>query len=323
MQNSARSTPGDATPARSDDIAQARAALAKIDFFRSERAEVVNITRLGGLTNCVFKVDCNGDSYVLRLAGEGTSDYIDRAFEATALRETSRANVSPELIHCNAETGDAVTVWARAMPMTTPLFRANPGAPRRAGEVLRRLHVSGAKFDFQFDLFGMIDEYLGVLARHPTQLPHGLTDMLALAEDLRQALARQRIPSVACHCDLLPDNFLDTGTRMYLVDWEFSGMNDPMWDLGDAIVECGFSPKEERELIAAYFGGDPSPAEMGRIVIYKAMCDLLWTLWGLIQHANGNPADDFRAYAAKRFSRAQAVVRDREFARHRAAIDSP
>ena len=166
----------------------------------------------------------------------------------------------------------------------------------------------------------MIDEYLGVLAGQPTQLPHGLTDMLALAEELRQTLSRHRIPSVACHCDLLPDNFLDTGTRMYLVDWEFSGMNDPMWDIGDAIVECGFSPKEERELIASYFGGEPTSAEMGRIVIYKAMCDLLWTLWGLIQHANGNPADDFRAYAAKRFARAQAVVGDREFAKHRAAL---
>ena len=133
MQKSARSTPFDAAPAASDDVSLARAALAKIDFFRSERAEAVKITRLGGLTNAVFKVDCNGDAYVLRLAGEGTSDYIDRTFEATALRETSRAHVSPELIHCNPETGDVVTVWARAMPMTAPLFRANPGAPRRRG----------------------------------------------------------------------------------------------------------------------------------------------------------------------------------------------
>lgn len=320
MQNSALSSASDHGPTGMDDIAAARAALAGIDFFRSERPDVVKIGRLGGLTNSVYRVDCNGDSYVLRLAGEGTSDYIDRKFEAVALRETSRIGVSPQLIFCDPATGTAVTEWARALPMTVQLFRSNPGAPRRAGEALRRLHSSDARFDFQFDLFGMLDEYLGVLAKQPTQLPPGLTDMLALADQLRQTLAGRAIQQVACHCDLLPDNFLDTGSRMYLVDWEFSGMNDPMWDLGDAIVECGLMPKEERELIAGYFGGEPKPAELGRIVIYKAMCDLLWTLWGLIQHANGNPADDFRAYAAKRFARAQAVVADRDFARHRAAV---
>ena len=140
--------------------------------------------------------------------------------------------------------------------------------------------------------------------------------VLAQAEDLRQTLLRRPGPLAACHCDLLPDNFLDTGSRMYLVDWEFSGMNDPMWDLGDAIVECGLPPKEERELLAGYFGGEPKPAELGRIVIYKAMCDLLWTLWGLIQHANNNQADDFQAYASRRFARCQAVVADRDFPRH-------
>jgi len=320
MQNTARDIAMDHA---ADDIAGARAALARIDFFRSERPENVKISRLGGLTNSVFKVDCNGDAYVLRLAGEGTSDYIDRTFEAVALRETARLTVSPEVIHCDPATGVVVTAWVQAMPMTTPLFRSNPGAARRAGEVLRQLHSSDAKFDFQFDLFGMIDEYLAVLAKQPTQLPQGLTGMLALAEELRQLLARRPAKLVACHCDLLPDNFLDTGARMYLVDWEFSGMNDPLWDLGDAVVECGLAPAQERELIASYFGGDPRPADLGRIAIYKAMCDLLWTLWGLIQHANGNPADDFRAYAAKRFARAQAVVRDRDFARLRAAIDSP
>ncbi len=320
MQNSARSSAPDQSSAEIDDIAVARAALAKIDFFRSERPDLVKITRLGGLTNSVFKLDCNGDSYVLRLAGDGTSDYIDRSFEAAALRETSRTGVSPALIYCDPDNGTAVTEWARAMPMTAPLFRANPGAPRRAGEVLRRLHGSDAKFEFQFDLFGMLEEYVTVLAKQPTQLPHGLTDMLALADRLQQTLARRPVPLVACHCDLLPDNFLDTGTRMFLVDWEFSGMNDPMWDLGDAIVECGLAPKDERDLIAGYFGGDPKPSELGRIIIYKAMCDLLWTLWGLIQHANGNPADDFQAYAGKRFSRAQSVVGDRDFARHCAAV---
>jgi thiamine kinase-like enzyme len=97
-------------------------------------------------------------------------------------------------------------------------------------------------------------------------------------------------------------------------------MNDPMWDLGDLSVEGQFSPAQDEEMIAAYFDGEPSAAERGRIVIYKAMCDLLWTLWGLIQHANKNPADDFWAYAVNRFERCKALMATPEFADHVAAV---
>jgi thiamine kinase-like enzyme len=107
---------------------------------------------------------------------------------------------------------------------------------------------------------------------------------------------------------------------MWVVDWEYSGMNDPLWDLGDLAVEAGFGPEEEREMLEAYFDGPPSPAELGRVVIHKAMCDLLWTLWGLIQHANKNPADDFWAYATGRFERCKALMAEPAFAAHLEAV---
>ena len=95
---------------------------------------------------------------------------------------------------------------------------------------------------------------------------------------------------------------------MWLVDWEYSGMNDPVWDLGDLSVEAGLSAAQDRELLEAWGDGPPSAALVGRMVASKAMCDLLWTLWGLIQHANGNPADDFWAYATGRFARCKALM---------------
>jgi thiamine kinase-like enzyme len=99
-------------------------------------------------------------------------------------------------------------------------------------------------------------------------------------------------------------------------------MNDPMWDLGDLSVEGRFGAAEEEEMILAYFGGEPTPSERGRIVIYKAMCDLLWTLWGLIQLANGNPAEDFRAYADGRFGRCKNLMETAEFVRLVQAVAS-
>ena len=96
--------------------------------------------------------------------------------------------------------------------------------------------------------------------------------------------------------------------------------NDPMWDLGDLSVEAVFTPAQDRELIEAYCGGAPSDAEFGRMIIYKAMCDLLWTLWGLIQHANDNPAEDFWAYSVGRFERCKALLASDEFAEAIAAV---
>jgi thiamine kinase-like enzyme len=107
---------------------------------------------------------------------------------------------------------------------------------------------------------------------------------------------------------------------MWIVDWEYSGMNDPMWDLGDLSVEGGFEAGQDAEMLCAYFGTDPSAFDCGRMVIYKAMCDLLWTLWGLIQLANNNPADDFRAYADGRFARCRTLMGDPDFPRHLAAV---
>ena len=305
---------------KTEELGLARATLGKIDFFRSERPGESAITRLGGLTNLVFRVDCNGDSYVLRLPGKGTEDYIDRSFEAVAVREAARVGVCPEVIHMDAKSGVMVSQYINGTTMSPKLFKSIPGAPARAGELLRRLHTSGARFKFRFELFGMIDEYVKVLGAKPVRLPEGYQNVLRDAQGVRRALAAKPQPLAACHCDPLAENFLDTGRRMWLVDWEYSGMNDPLWDLGDVSVEAGFDARQEAEMMAAYFGAEPKPSERGRIVIYKAMCDLLWTLWGLIQHANRNPADDFAAYAQGRFNRCKALMATADFKHHVAAV---
>ena len=107
---------------------------------------------------------------------------------------------------------------------------------------------------------------------------------------------------------------------MWIVDWEYSGMNDPLWDLGDLSVEAKMNENQESELLEAYFGAVATPAQKGRVVIYKAMCDLLWTLWGLIQHADKNPAEDFWAYSIERFERCKKLMQDSNFEKHINAI---
>ncbi|WP_376702136.1 phosphotransferase family protein [Mesorhizobium sp. ISC25] len=293
---------------------QARAALAAIPMLAGYDGP---LERLGGLTNLVFR----GKDFCLRIPGKGTEEYINRANEAVAARQAAKAGVSPDVLHVDAETGVLVTRFvAGAETMSPEKFKTRPGSPARAGKAFRKLHTSGAVFPFRFELFAMIDDYLQVLSTKDVALPSGYHDVVREAEAVRAALAAHPLPIVACHCDPLCENFLDTGDRMWIVDWEYSGMNDPLWDLGDLSVEGQFDAAQDEEMTLAYFGGEPRPAERGRIVIYKAMCDLLWTLWGLIQLANNNPADDFRAYADGRFARCKTLMETPEFSRHLAAV---
>jgi thiamine kinase-like enzyme len=295
---------------------EVQAAIARIPVLADYRGPV---ERLGGLTNRVFRL---GD-LCLRIPGAGTNEYINRANEAVAAREAARAGVAPEVVHFDEATGAMVTRFIdRADTMSPPLFRERRGALERAGRAFRRLHESGAVFPFRFELFAMIDDYLAVLSNREVALPDGYHDVVSEAErGVRRALSAHPHPVVACHCDPLCENLLDAGDRMWIVDWEYSGMNDPMWDLGDLSVEGGFGAAQEEAMILAYFGGEPRPSDLGRIVLFKAMCDLLWTLWGLIQLANNNPADDFRAYADGRFARCKILMSTPAFARHIAAVE--
>ncbi|MBZ9845092.1 phosphotransferase family protein [Mesorhizobium sp. CA5] len=293
---------------------EARAALAAIPALAGYDGP---LERLGGLTNMVYRA---GEA-CLRIPGKGTQEYINRANEAVAAREAAKAGVSPEVLYADPASGLMATRFiAGAETMSPEKFKVRSGSAARAGYAFRKLHASGAMFPSRFELFAMIDDYLKVLSTKDVALPAGYHDVVREAGAVRAALAAHAIPLAACHCDPLCENFLDTGERMWIVDWEYSGMNDPLWDLGDLSVEGRFDADQDEELMRAYFGGEARPAARGRIVIYKAMCDLLWTLWGLIQLANDNPADDFRAYADGRFVRCKALMETAEFSRHLASV---
>jgi len=285
------------------------------------------ITRLGGLTNLVHRVDMTGCSVIVRIAGGGTEEYIDRAVEAHNADAAARTGVSPEVIFADPETGLMISTAVPDIETMTPKnFASRAGSPARAGAALAKLHQSGEVFEFCFEPFSMIEGYLKILSTKDVQLPEGYDDdddddaVVAAAEPIQEVLARADVALAPCHCDPLCENFLDDGQLMWIVDWEYSGMSDPLWDVGDLLVEAGMDAAQEAELLTAYFGREATSAEMGRIVIHKAMCDLLWTLWGLIQHADENPSEDFWAYATGRFDRCKTLMQDAAFQRHVDAV---
>ncbi len=297
------------------------AALRHAPGFEEVRLNACKITRLGGLTNLVHLVEIGVRQVIVRIPGEGTEDYIDRAVEINNAIAAYRAGVSAEVLWADAATGIMISEAIKNIETMTPgTFKTRSGSPARAGLALAKLHGSGEVFKFRFELFAMIDDYLKILATKEVSLPDGYDEIVKAAEPVKAALAANLALLAPCHCDPLCENFLDDGTKMWVVDWEYSGMNDPLWDLGDLSVEAGMDAMQEMELMQAYFGAVPTPAQHGRVVIYKAMCDLLWTLWGLIQHADNNPAEDFWAYATGRFDRCKALMEDPNFSAHVRAV---
>ena len=223
-----------------DDRSNALNALGAIPLFKGRDLESMTVARLGGLTNLVYRISDGTESYCLRVPGRGTEDYIDRKVEAHNAEVAAASGVSPAVLFSDPESGLMLSSFLDGCDTMSPEnFRTKAGAAGRAGAAFRSLHNHPEAFSFRFELFAMIDDYLGVLAPLGAELPDGYHDVVAEAGPVREALVAHDIALAPCHCDPLCENFLDDGQRMWIVDWEYSGMNDPLWDLGDLSVEAG------------------------------------------------------------------------------------
>jgi thiamine kinase-like enzyme len=298
------------------------AALARVPFFGNVGQKCLKIERLGGaLTNVSYKVTVGSAAYVLRLAGEGTSEYIDRAAEKHNARVAAEAGVNAEVIYFDEIDGTMVTRFIEGVSMNAGAgFGRDSGAPVRAARALKRVHNLGTLFRSRFDVFAAIDGYLELLCSWRTPLPEDYAEVRQRARAVRLTLEESPVPLRPCHNDPWPGNLLDTDGRIYLIDWEYSGMNDPMWDLADLSVEADFGAEQDRAMMTAYYGTGSSPALCSRLEVYKAMSDLHWSVWGFVQHAKGNPAEDFRSYALERLRRSQTRMSGDDFGRHLSVV---
>ena len=216
------------------------AALERVPLFRNVRQEDIKLELLGGaLTNVSYKVTTGGAAYVLRLAGEGTSDYIDRAAEKHNAQVAAEAGVNAEVVYFDAREGTMVTRFVEGVCMNAgDGFCRDSGAPVRAARALKRVHSLGRLFRSRFDVFAAIDGYLDLLRGWRTPVPEDYYEVGRRARAVRLALEASPAALVPCHNDPWPGNLLDADGRIYLIDWEYSGMNDPLWDLADLSVEA-------------------------------------------------------------------------------------
>jgi thiamine kinase-like enzyme len=289
----------------------ARRRLAEIPGIARDAAARAPFLRLPGLTNRVYRVDLPGGRFALRIPGDRSSAIVDRRTEEANARAAALAGVAPEVIHFGAD-GVMLTRFVDGKPLTPEKIVA-PGALTRVGAALRRLHDSGAAFAGRFQPFGTSDRYRAVLLSHGVSLSARQQEILGEAEAVRAALAAHPVAEKPCHCDPTGRNLIDTGKRVWLVDWEYSGLNDPAWDLAYCAIQAGLPPDSEAELLSTYFDRPPTDAEVARVKVMKAPVELMSALWALIQESSGNRVADFRSYAETTFELSAARSRTPEF----------
>ncbi len=281
--------------------------------------------KIGGLNNRNYRVTAAGKSYVLRVPGEGTEQYIDRKVDEQAGRIAADVGVNAPMVYYDSETGVQLTQFIPDADTMTPERFRDLDLVRRAGVAFATVHNCGKLLMTDFCDEVVAEEYLEILRGKDAWLPAGYTDVQKSARHVREALAARSLPLVPSNNDPVPENFINTKEKMYLLDWEFAGNNDPMWDVGDLSVEAHFGEEQDRALLEAYCGGAYPDHLFSRMILQKSMVFLLWTLWGALQVANKNPLkpsdihypfDTFEEYTENRFEKCQLLMSEPDFADH-------
>jgi thiamine kinase-like enzyme len=264
-----------------------------------------------GLTNTNYRVEVDGTPFFVRVPGAGTDLLaVDRQNELHNTRAAAEAGVSPRVLHAVPEWDVFVLEWLDGRTMSPAAFEA-PAMPERIATTLRALH-SGPRFRDDFDMFRLTDRYLAVVNERAIAVPGGYREHIDQVPRIEAALAAHPVSTVPCHNDLLAENYLDDGERLWIVDFEYSGNNDPTFELANTCQELGFDQTRVESLCAAYFG-ELSAALLARMRLQMIMSDVGWTLWATIQARISKIDYDFSGWAEERWGRASSALDGPDF----------
>lgn len=265
--------------------------------------DIDEVEVLGGMTNKNYLITINNKKYVLRIAGAGTTNIINRYSEKINAREVSKIGVDKELIYFNEETGIKISEYIEKAETLNPETSKKSENLLLTSKLLKKLHTSNIKFENRFNVFNEIKKYENLIKNKELiyKAYGGYTENRKLIFGLENFLKKNGMVIVSCHNDTVPENFIKNDkNEMFLIDWEYSGMNDPMWDLAAHSLESNFDEREENIFLENYFEKNIKKEDYLRIGCYKVLQDFLWSIWTILKEETG---DDFGTYGVDRYTR--------------------
>jgi len=277
----------------------------KVDVLRGRPLVVAELS--GGLTNRNYKVSTSEGTYVVRISGAATGALaIDRDHEYRNSIIAAESGVGAPVHAYIPEESALVIGYLEGRTFTDADF-GRPGVIEQVADSCRQLH-GGAQFVNEFDMFGIQRGYLTIVRQCGYRLPDDYLGFGDAVERIRGALAVNSGPSVACNNDLLAGNFIDDGGRIRLIDYEYSGNNDPCFELGNIWSECHLDDDQLELLVSSYYGVRLAN-NLARARLWGLISQYGWTLWASIQEATSDIEFDFWPWGLEKYERAVATFR--------------
>ena len=269
----------------------------KISSLLSEEEGVLSVEQLGGMTNQNYLVKTTSKPYIVKFFGKGTEKLINRQDEKYNLELLKDLNLDVKNYLFDIESGIKVNEYiesAVTLDSTSIKSKFEKIAP-----ILQTIHASGKELRGEFAPFEEIKKYESLIEGN---IPYANYEAVKKEVfSLEKRLADLGVDRKSCHIDLVPENFIESPQgRMYLIDWEYSSMNDPMWDLAALFLESEFTNQEEEDFLT-YYENDKTPVSREKIRIYKILQDTIWSLWTVYKEDQGA---DFGDYGVSRYKRA-------------------
>lgn len=274
----------------------------KVIFPNEQIENEVKISQIGGMSNKNFKVTKGVYEYVLRVPGIGAEGMVVRSNEEQNSLQACKMGINPPVRYFNSETGIKLADFVKNAETLNRATIQRPSNMKKIANIFRTLHHSHVRFGNEFNVFKEILNYEHLLVKAEGTMYEGYEPIRKKVFQLEDYLNQLGVSVKPCHNDLVAENFLkaEDGT-IYLIDWEYSGMNDPMWDIAALFLESNFTDESKDYFLSHYFDGKEPENARKKILVYQILMDYLWAVWTRIKEAQG---DDFGTYGMDRYTRA-------------------
>ena len=261
-----------------------------------------HIERMGGLTNHTYHVTLEDEKeYVVRIPGEGTEELIVRNDEKVSTELACRLGVDAKMLYFGADGSKVTEFIPNAITMSAETLHEERHIAQMA-QIFRTMHSCGENTGVSFEVFDMAAGYQKIIADKQVPMFPDYAEKEARIIEIKQEIDRLiNAPKVPCHNAPLCENWVEGNGRMYLIDWEYAGMNDGMWDLADVSIEAGFDEAHDLLFLEQYLERKPTATDRKHFLASKIYVDYLWTLWAKARVPyDGQPMED---WAVQRYAR--------------------